>query len=144
MTEVISPSFGSHVHQEHDFAAGPERVYEALLDQRQFAAFSEAPAEIERVPGGSFTLVRGRVTGRNIELIPNQLIVQAWRVVPWEAGIYSIVRFKLCAKGNGTRLVLDHSGFPPEDLVARGRGWRRVYFDPLRKYLDTPTETWRS
>lgn len=136
MTDVISPTLGSYVHQEHDFGADPERVYEALLDETQFAAFSRAPAKIERVAGGSFTLVGGRVTGRNIELIPNRLIVQAWRVVPWQPGIYSIVRFELTAKGDGTHLVLDHSGFPPEDVAARDNGWRRVYFEPLRKYLD--------
>lgn len=140
MTDVISPTLGTSVHQEHDFAASRERVYEALLDEGQFAAFSGAPAEIHRVAGGSFALVRGRVTGRIIELIPNRLIVQAWRVVPWQPGIYSIVRFELTAKGDGTHLVLDHSGFPPEDVAARDRGWRRVYFEPLREYLDARTE----
>jgi hypothetical protein len=33
-------------------------------------------------------------------------------------------------------LVLDHSGFGPEDLAVRTAGWFRVYFDSLRKYLE--------
>ncbi len=136
MTNIAaSATLGTSVRQEHDFAASPERVYEALLDENEFAAFSGAPAEIQREPGGSFSLIRGRVTGRNVELIPNRRIVQAWRVVPWEPGIYSIVRFELIPTGSGTHVVLDHSGFPPEDVAARHRGWRRVYFEPLQTYL---------
>ncbi|HLH87786.1 MAG TPA: SRPBCC family protein [Xanthobacteraceae bacterium] len=146
---ITSPatSSGTWVHQEHDFKASPDRVYEALMDQRQFAAFSGASAEIDRTPGGAFSLIRGRVTGRNVELVANKRIVQAWRVVPWAEGIYSIVRFELLPTHAGTRLVLDHSGFPPEDVDSRHGGWRRVYFDPLRAHLEagagpsaTPTE----
>lgn len=136
MTGTTAPVLGTSVHQEHDFKASPERIYGALLDQGQFAALSGAPAEIEREAGGRFSLIRGRVTGRNVELVPNQRIVQAWRVVPWEPGIYSIVRFELIPKGDETRVVLDHSGFPPEDVAARHQGWRRVYFEPLRKHLE--------
>ncbi|SDR57157.1 Activator of Hsp90 ATPase homolog 1-like protein [Rhizobiales bacterium GAS113] len=134
---TTQPTLGSFVHQELNFKASPERVYEALLDERQFAAFSGSPARVQREEGGAFSLVGGRVTGRNVELIPNRRIVQAWRVVPWEAGIYSIARFELASKGGGTRLVLDHSGFPPEDVAARAVGWQRVYWDPLRKYLES-------
>jgi len=133
---ATKPTMGTFVHQEHRMRASPQRVYEALLDERLFAEFSGAPAEIQREPGGSFSLIGGRVTGRNVELITNQRIVQAWRVVPWEPGIYSIVRFELTPTATGTRIVLDHSGFPPEDVTARNRGWRRVYFEPLQKYLE--------
>jgi uncharacterized protein YndB with AHSA1/START domain len=39
------------IHQEVDFAASPQRVYEALTDSKQFTAFSGGiPEEIE--PGG--------------------------------------------------------------------------------------------
>jgi activator of HSP90 ATPase len=131
------PTLGTFVHQELDFRASPERVYEALLDEKQFAAFSGSPAQIQREAGGALSLVGGRVTGRNVELIPNLRIVQAWRVVPWESGVYSIARFELTMRGTGTRLVLDHSGFPPEDVAARAVGWQRVYWDPLRKYLES-------
>jgi activator of HSP90 ATPase len=134
---IREPTLGTFVHQELDFRASPERVYEALLDEKQFAAFSGSPAQIQREAGGALSLVGGRVTGRNVELIPNQRIVQAWRVVPWESGIYSIARFELTMRGTGTRLVLDHSGFPPEDVAARAVGWQRIYWDPLRKYLES-------
>ena len=108
---AFPPALGTFVHQEHEFKASPARVYEALLDARQFAEFSGAPAEIDRETGGSFNLVRGRVTGRNVELIPNLRIVQAWPVVPLEPGVYSIVRFeqRRCSAGEAS-IRGGHSG----------------------------------
>jgi hypothetical protein len=35
------------IHQEIDFNATPQRLYEALLDANQFTAFSGRPAEIK-------------------------------------------------------------------------------------------------
>jgi uncharacterized protein YndB with AHSA1/START domain len=65
------------IHHEIDLSASPERVYEALVDEQQFSAFSGAPARIERQEGGAFNLIGGRVAGRNIDLTPGQRIVQA-------------------------------------------------------------------
>jgi hypothetical protein len=49
----------------------------------------------------------------------------------------SLAHYALTPTATGTLLVLDHSGFPPEDVAARHLGWRRVYFDPLRTYLES-------
>jgi len=69
------------IHQEIDFTASPQQLYEALMDSKQFAAFSGRPAEINRELGGAFSLFKGHIVGRNVELVPNERIVQAWRVV---------------------------------------------------------------
>ena len=53
------------------------------------------------------------VSGRNVELIPNQRIVQAWRAKPWENGVYSIAKFELRQEGFETRVIFDQAGFPP-------------------------------
>jgi activator of HSP90 ATPase len=138
MSDLASlSSAGASIHQEVDFHASPERLYDALLDERQFSAFSGAPAQIEREAGGAFRLFGGRVTGRNVELLPNQRIVQAWRIGAWPAGIYAIVKFELVAQGTGTHLVFDEWGFPPEDGQAHSDNWPKVYWGPLQGYLDS-------
>jgi len=124
-----------------DLEASPQRVYEALLDSRQFSAFSGAPAQIERIEGRTFSCFGGIITGRNIELVPNRRIVQAWRVIVWPEGIYSIVVFELQAQGSGTHLALEHKGFPDEARAQLNGeipdgGWERRYLDPLRRYLN--------
>ena len=124
------------IHQEEDFKAGPGRIYEALLDAKQFTAVSGGrAAEIDRVVGGTFTIFAGHIVGRNLELVPNRRIVQAWRVVPWPEGIYSIARFELLGQSSGTRVILDHTGFPPELAEHLESGWKENYWDALRKYL---------
>ena len=66
------------IHQEIDFTASPQQLYEALLSSKQFTEFSGRTAEINREVGGAFSLFKGHIIGRNLELVPNQRIVQAW------------------------------------------------------------------
>ena len=124
------------IHQEVDFKASPQRVYEALLDTKQFNAFSAMPAEINREVGGAFTIFSGHIIGRNLELIPNKRIVQAWRVVDWPEGVYSIAKFELKPQGSGTHLVFDHTGFPEELRDHLAEGWQDHYWARLKKYFE--------
>jgi activator of HSP90 ATPase len=103
---------GTSIHQEVDFKAMPARIYEVLLDAKQFSAFTKDTAEIQPQPGEAFKLFGGRIEGRNVELIPNQRIVQAWRPASWPAGVYSIVRFELVARGSGTESFSITPGLP--------------------------------
>ncbi len=124
------------IRQEIAFTANPKRLYAALLDAKQFSAFTGgAPAEISRDPGGTFAMFGGRIVGRNIELVPDQRIVQAWRAAAWPEGVYSIVRFELKADGPGATLTLEHVGYPEGNEDHLAAGWHKMYWEPLKKYL---------
>jgi len=123
------------LHQEIDFKASAQRIYDALLDSKQFASLTAMSAEIDRKAGGAFSTFGGLVVGRNVELIPNQRIVQAWRPTHWNPGVYSIVRFELKAHGDDTTVVLDHTGFPEGEYDGLNTGWKPRYWDPLKKFL---------
>jgi activator of HSP90 ATPase len=123
-------------------------VYEVFLDAKQFTKveqFSGAmqsgmslgnkPTAIGRLVGGAFTIFGGHIVGRHIELAPDQRIVQAWRVVDWEPGVYSIAKFDLIQQQSGTRIVFDHTGFPKGQAQHLAEGWRANYWEPLEKYL---------
>ena len=125
----------TYLHQELDFKTAPRRVYEALLDSKQFAAFTGMPAEIQREAGGAFSQFGGIITGRNVELVPDQRIVQAWRPGSWDPGVYSLVKFELQARDAGTRLILDHTGFPEGSFRHLNTGWYLRYWEPLKKFL---------
>jgi activator of HSP90 ATPase len=127
---------GTSIHQAVDFKATAARLYEVLLDAKQFGAFTKDTAEVQPQPGAAFRLFGGRIEGRNIELIPNRRIVQAWRPASWAAGVYSIVRFELVAGGAGTRIVLDHAGFAEDKWEGLNDGWPKMYWEPLHKYLN--------
>src|SRR5262249_50631944 len=106
------------IHQEPIFPASRKRVYEALTEARQFdrivqlsgamqsgMALGKKPTQIGRQVGGAFTLFGGHIVGRHVELVPYERIIQAWRVVDWNPGVYSIVKFELTAQGAGTKIL---------------------------------------
>jgi uncharacterized protein YndB with AHSA1/START domain len=88
------------IRQERLFKAGRKRIYEALTVTEQFdqvtqltgvmqsAAMSkmQKPTAISPHVGGTFALFGGYIVGRHIELVANELIVQAWRVGSWDRG----------------------------------------------------------
>jgi activator of HSP90 ATPase len=125
----------SHIHQEMLFDAAPARVYRALVDAGEFSKLTGAPTAGSDAEGGAFTAFGGHVTGRHVELVPDKLVVQAWRAKTWPAGTYSIARFELRPEGAQTRLVFDHEGFPADQQEHLAAGWIANYWDPLRKHL---------
>jgi activator of HSP90 ATPase len=125
----------TYLHQEVDVKASRLRIYDVLLDSKQFTTFSGAPAEINRDPGGTFSMFGGLIVGRNIELVPRERIVQAWRPAAWEPGVYSLVKFELKELGPQTRIVLDHTGFPEGHFRSLDYGWYAHYWEPLKKFV---------
>jgi activator of HSP90 ATPase len=123
------------IHQEVDFKASPAQLYETLLDSRRFTAFSGRTAMIGSRVGGAFLIFDNHILGINVELVPNKRIVQAWRVVDWPEGVYSIAKFDLVPQGSGTRLVFDHTGFPEDQRDHLASGWEANYWSLLKKYL---------
>ncbi len=124
------------IHQEVDYRVAPSRIYEVLLDAKQFSAFTKDSATIERRQGGAFKLFGGRIEGRNIELAPNQRIVQAWREASWPSGIYTLAKFELVKAGSGSRIVFDQTGIAEADWGHLNEGWPIRYWEPLHKYLE--------
>lgn len=136
------------IHQEVSFNASRKRVYEALTDAKQFnkvvqlsgavqSGMVPAGKSVEVSPdaGGAFSAFGGHITGRHVELVPNERIVQAWRAASWGPGQYSIARFQLIEQGSGTKLVFDHTGFPQGQAQHLAEGWKANYWEPLEKYF---------
>jgi len=136
------------IHQEIIFKASRKRVYEALTQAKEFdkvvrlsAAMQGGmppgarPTEISTEVGGTFAIFAGHIIGRHLEFVPNERIVQAWRVVDWKAGDFSIAKFELVEQGAETKLVLEHKGFPKGLAEHLAEGWRINYWEPLAKML---------
>jgi len=113
------------LHQELVFKANRKRIYEIFTSAAQFdkmthdiqakeggTASASHPTEISHDVGGSFSLFGGRIVGRHLEFVPDERIVQAWRVAYWDPGVFSIVRFDFTEQGPETKIVFAHTGFP--------------------------------
>jgi activator of HSP90 ATPase len=121
------------LHFDLEFAAPPRLLYAALLDQKQFATLTGVPATIDPAPGGALSLFGGQIVARNIELVQDQRIVQAWRPTHWDAGIYSIVHFEFSARASGSALRFDHTAFPAGEYDHLYAGWQGHYWEALHK-----------
>ena len=135
------------IHQEPIFQANRKRVYDALTEAQQFdkivrlsaamqsMAIGSKLAAISREAGGAFAIFGGYISGRQIELVTGERIVQAWRTQTWNPGDYSIARFELVEQGSGTKIIFDHQGFPNGTAEHLAAGWKANYWEPLQKYL---------
>jgi activator of HSP90 ATPase len=136
------------IHMEPVFKARPERVYATLTRTAEFDKVVKAsaamsadvapnakPTMVGAEAGGALALFGGFVTGRVLEMVANQRIVQAWRSEGWKAGDFSIVRFVLVPDGAGTKILFDHTGFPTADAGSLVTGWHVNYWEPLAKVL---------
>ena len=126
----------ARIQQTESFDASPDQVFDLLMKSENFAAMSGgAPAEIDPQAGGSFSLFGGMITGRNIEVINNRRIVQAWRPGSWDEGVYSLVSFALAEAGGGTTVTFEHSSFPDEEAEHLAQGWHDNYWSNMRAAL---------
>jgi len=131
------------IHQQALIAATPLQVYTYLTDGRVFAAATGMAAQLEAREGSEFSLFGGRVQGRQIELVPGQRVVQAWRFGDahpdvWDAGVYSVVRFTLTAERDQTRFAVDHEAIPAEWVEHIAGGYPAFYAEPMARYFTAP------
>jgi activator of HSP90 ATPase len=104
----------TRIHQEVDFDV-PRPLFTRPCSTRDNSARS---AEIDAQTGGSLKLFGGLIEARNVELVPNQRIVQAWREASLPPGHYSLVRFALVTRNAGTHLAFDQTGIAEDDWGA--------------------------
>ena len=65
------------IHHEVEFSAAPENVYRAILDDARFGAATGAAASIGLEESAAFSCFDGMITGRHVELVPNERIFLA-------------------------------------------------------------------
>ncbi len=123
------------IHQTVTFKVPPHDVYEALMDSKKHAAFSGEKAKISRRVGGSIMAYDEYITGKNVELVPDQKIVQDWHAIDWPEGYFSRVTFELTAIPEGTRLDFTHTGLPEGTEEEFTQGWFDNYWDPMKRYF---------
>lgn len=73
------------------FHCRPKDIYGVLLDENRWKGFTQSAAKISKEVGGSFSIFDGAVTGINVQLEEDKLIVQKWRFTSWADGHYSNV-----------------------------------------------------
>lgn len=117
--------------------ASPREVYETIMDSEKQTKATGMKAKMTRKIGGAYTAGDGYITGRNLELVPDKLIVQSWQADEddWPKAHFSIVRFRFTKTGTGTRLDFTQSGVPAALALDTAGGWREYYWEPMKLAL---------
>jgi uncharacterized protein YndB with AHSA1/START domain len=116
--------------------ASPLDVYEAWLDSEVHSQMTGAEARMSDKIGADFSAWDDDVRGRNLDLVPGERIVQAWRTSKFTGeNEDSIVTITLEKADDGTLLTLVHSNVPDEQRHNEEGGWESNYFVPMRAYF---------
>lgn len=116
--------------------AKPDEVYDAFLDAKKHASFTGSRATCDPRVGGKMTASDGYITGKNLKLVKNKMIVQEWKTSEWPDD-YPPSRLELSFKGkeDGTELTMKHSKVPKEQVKMYAEGWITYYWEPLKEYF---------
>uniref|UniRef100_UPI00358EEE9E activator of 90 kDa heat shock protein ATPase homolog 1 n=1 Tax=Myxine glutinosa TaxID=7769 RepID=UPI00358EEE9E len=115
------------------FQACPEDLYQVFTREEMVQAFSRAPAVVKAEKGGQMLMLSGHVTGQFIELVENSRIVMKWRCRDWPDAHYAIVTLTFLDRTSETELRLECRGVPASEEEATRDGWRRYYFESIRR-----------
>ncbi len=117
-----------------EIAAEPEEVFAALTNSFQIELWSGYPADMRAKEGYEFSLWEGDITGINLEVKPNRLLVQEWFF--GETEHRSVVRIELKKRPGGTDAQLRHTNIPEEVFDEITTGWRDYYLGSIRAMLE--------
>jgi activator of HSP90 ATPase len=116
--------------------ASTKELYDLYVTARKHALFTGAPAKINSREGDSFSAHGNYITGENLRMIKDQLIVQRWRAEGWgpEDPDSTFIIF-LEPKGKDTLLHAVHAGVPDREYDDLDKGWHQNYWEPMKKLL---------
>jgi activator of HSP90 ATPase len=111
-------------------------LYDLYMNSKKHSKATGAPAVISSKEGGSYSAHNGWITGENLKLVKDQLILQTWRGKSWsEKTPDSIFMIFLEPKGKNVVLHAVHSNIPDKEYEGINKGWHQHYWEPWKKYL---------
>ena len=124
------------IQQSVQFACSPKELYELYMDSAKHSAATGSPARISRRAGGKFTAFGGALSGRNLFVAPNRMVVQAWRSTSFKRGDPdSILVLEFSKTAGGSEIDLVHVNVALHDHEGVKKGWPKFYWEPWKAYL---------
>jgi len=116
--------------------ASAREIYEAWLDSLAHTEMTGSEAIMSDEVGDEVAAWDGYISGRNLELVPGERIVQSWRTSEFtDAHEDSIITVTLEEVADGTLLTLVHSKVPEDQKSYEEGGWQVHYFEPMKDYF---------
>jgi activator of HSP90 ATPase len=118
------------------FKAAPKELFDLFLDSKKHSQATGGKAVASQKVGGSFTAWDGYIKGKNIAIVPDRMIVQAWRSGEFKKSDHDSVLILTFEKApGGTLMTMIHAAVPDRKAASFNKGWRTHYWQPIQKYL---------
>jgi uncharacterized protein YndB with AHSA1/START domain len=132
----IGPKPTTTIVQHVFIQATPEQVFDALVQPAVAASIIGGECTGEPTVGAEFTHWNGYITGKHLELVRGERIVQEWTTTEWPKGAApSRLELQLVGTGGGTELTMTHSNVPSEQAEDYRQGWIDHYWTPMRAHF---------
>ena len=113
------------------------KLYSMYLDSKHHVALTGGhKAKIAATAGDKFSAWDGHIIGRNLQLLKNKLIVQAWHGSDWDktdADSTFIMLFE--QKGKDAVIHMTHANIPDAHVAGIKKAWTDCYWTPWKAYL---------
>jgi len=119
-----------------DIKAEPQDVFTALTNPFTIELWSGNKAIMSPEVGFEFSLWDGDITGKNLEVIPDEKLVQEWYFGEEDEQLKSIVSIKLWKKKSNTSVELNHTNIPDEAYENIVEGWNEAYLGAIQVLLE--------
>jgi len=116
--------------------AAPKDLYDLYMNAKKHSIATGAPAKITAKEGAAFSTHNGYISGKNLRLVKNKLIVQTWRAMSWDkTDADSVFSIFLEPKGKNVVLYAIHANIPDKHEAGVDKGWYQHYWEPWKKFL---------
>ena len=114
----------------------PKTLYDLYMSAKKHSLIAGGPVTITAKEGTDFSAHGGYITGKNLKLIKDKLIVQTWRAVNWDPAVPdSIFMIMLEQKGKDVVLHAVHTNVPDAGAESIDKGWYGHYWNPWKQFL---------
>ncbi|KAH3672012.1 hypothetical protein WICMUC_004519 [Wickerhamomyces mucosus] len=112
----------STLHFEPIFNTTAEQLFITFLDKNRIGAWTRSQPDFQGeslIEGSSFNLFGGNISGKILELIPNEKIRQSWRLNSWKKDHYAELEINIYQGDSETKLNVLFKGIPigEEEIV---------------------------
>ena len=114
----------------------PKVLYELYMNAKKHSAATGALAKINSKEGSKYSAHGGYITGKNLQLVKDSLIVQSWRAQGWDKeDLDATFILRLEPKGKDVILHVVHANLPDKQAAGIAKGWFAHYWEPWKKFL---------
>jgi activator of HSP90 ATPase len=114
--------------------AEPSDIYSAITNPYTIELWTGYPAIMSEEQGSEFSLWDGDITGKNLEFVKDEKVVQEWYF--GDKPEQSIVTITIQPDNGNSLVTVEHVNIPDEDFADIAEGWREYYFGAIMNFFN--------